>query len=52
MFTYQMTIVNEDNCQKIVYVNGASLFDAVNSMRKEYGRSWSVFSYKLVSSNY
>lgn len=52
MFTYQMTIINEDNCQKIVFVTGASYLDAVRSMRKEYGNSWSVFSYKLVSATY
>lgn len=52
MFTYSMRIVNEDNCEKTVYVSANSFIEAVNQMRKEYGRGWSVYSYSITHADY
>lgn len=52
MITYRMRIVNEDNCEKTVYVSANSFIEAVNQMRKEYGRGWSVYSYFIVHADY
>lgn len=52
MFTYEMTIVNEDNCKKIIYSTGNSFIDAVKNMRREHGYGWVVNEYRLISSSY
>lgn len=49
MYTYQMTIVNADDCKKNIYVEGETFLDAVKTMRREHGNGWSVYSYKIVS---
>lgn len=46
-----MTIVNEDNRQKIVMVSGDTYLEAVENMKFQYGRDWVVFSSKLLSAN-
>ncbi len=52
MITYSMKIVNEDNCEKTVYVSANSFIEAVNQMRKEYGRGWTVYSYSIAHADY
>lgn len=52
MYTYQMTIKNEDNCQRIISVSGDSFLEAVNNMKSQYGHNWVVVEYKLIHSNY
>lgn len=52
MLTYQMVIVNQDDCKKIVYVTADTFVDAIKNMRLEYGRGWVVSSSKIISSNY
>ena len=49
MLTYQMTIVNEDNCEKIVIVSGSTYLEAVENMKRQYGRNWVVYSSKILS---
>lgn len=52
MITYRMRIVNEDNCDKTVYVTTNSFIEAVNQIRKEYGFGWSVYSYSIIYADY
>jgi hypothetical protein len=52
MFTYQMVIVNQDLCTKIVYVTADNFVDAIKNMRLEYGRDWVVSSSKMISASY
>ena len=52
MITYRMRIVNEDNCEKTVYVTAGTFLEAINQMRKEHGRGWSVYSYSVIYSDY
>ena len=48
MFTYEMSIVNQDNCKKIIYESGDSFMDAVSKMRIDYGKEWVVYSHTIV----
>ena len=52
MLTYQMVIINQDDCKKIVYVTADTYIDAIKNMRLEYGRDWAVSSSKIISANY
>lgn len=52
MFAYKIEMVNEDNCEKPVYVTANSFLKAVNKMRKEQGGGWSVYSYSMVHADY
>ena len=52
MITYSMRIVNEDNCEKTVYVTSSSFMDAIRQIRYEHGCGWSVYSYTIVHSDY
>ena len=52
MFTYQMVIINQDDCTKIVYVTADNFVDAIKNMRLEYGRDWVVSSSKIISASY
>lgn len=52
MLTYEMTIVNKDNCRKIIYSTGNSFIDAVNNMHRKHGYCWAVNEYRLISLGY
>ena len=52
MFTYQMVIINQDDCKKIVYVSADTFADAIKNIHLEYGNDWVVSSSKIISASY